>query len=83
MSDNLTGLVGIGLSKSKLHLISSMLCTNNSLNLSGRDSGEIFEGSIVSPLAHHLTTEVAEFPRTTTVYSLMTKIIFLSPTDQV
>ena len=42
------GLVGIGLSGSKLLLISSILCTKNSLNLSGRDAGEIFEATIAS-----------------------------------
>ena len=47
--DNSAGLVGIGLSGSKLLLIFSILCTKNSLNVSERDSGEIFEGSIVSP----------------------------------
>ena len=46
--ENSTGLVGTGLSESKLRLISSILCTKNSLNLSGRDSRKIFEGSIVS-----------------------------------
>ena len=40
---------GVRLSGSKLLIISSILCTKNSLNLSGRYSGEIFEGSIVSP----------------------------------
>ena len=39
--ENSTGLVGIGLSGSKLRLISSILCAKNSLNLSGRDSGKI------------------------------------------
>ena len=70
MPENSVGLVGIGLSGSKLLLISSLLCTKNLLNLSGRESGEIFEGSIV-------------FPRTSTVYNFIAKIIFLSLTDHV
>ena len=46
--ENSTELVEIGLSGSKLRQISSILCTKNALNLSGRDSGEIFEGNTVS-----------------------------------
>ena len=85
MPENSAGFVGIGLSGSKLRLISSILYTRNSLNLSGRDSGEIFEGSIVSPNLPiiSLRTEEEEFPRTTAVYNLMAKIIFLSLTDHV
>ena len=37
----------------------------------------------ISELDHHLTTEAEEFPRTTTVYNLMAKILFLSLTVHV
>ena len=66
------------------------LMHKESIKLSGRDSGEIFEGSIVSPnlpiirlLRRKSARELPQFPRTTTVYSLMAKIIFLSLTDHV
>ena len=37
----------------------------------------------ISEFAHHLTTEVGKLPRTTTVYNVMAKIIFLSHTYHV
>ena len=45
--------------------------------------GNILGKQSISKFAHHLATEAEEFPRTTTVYNLMAKIIFLSLTDHV
>ena len=45
--------------------------------------GNIWGKHSISTFAHHLTTEAEEFPRTTTVYNLTAKIIFLSLTDHV
>ena len=65
---NSTVSVGIGLPGSSLLLICSILLTKNSLNSSGRGSGEMFEGMTVSPNAHHLITEMQKLPGTITVY---------------
>ena len=46
--ENSTDLVEIDLSGSRLLLISSILCSKNSLNLSGKDTRGVFGGSIVS-----------------------------------
>ena len=45
--------------------------------------GNIWGKHCISKFARHLITEVEEFLRTTTVYNLMAKIIFLSLTDHV
>ena len=45
--------------------------------------GNIWGKHSNSKFAHHLTTEVEEFPKITTVYNLTAKVIFLSLTDHI
>ena len=76
--ENSTVSQGNGLSGSRLLLISSILRTKNSLNLSGRDSGGMFEGR-----THQLIAKTEKLPGTITVYNSFTNIVFLGFTYQV